>query len=454
MNIPEVSHFESLYPDESRFAELEKVIGFIKQGNSCQIVGIPGVGQSTILKLLAYNRNVRLKHLGENQKQFHFVLTNFSEVRRRPLVDVVKFIFLSLVDSLRYRGLQEEYEKTFAIFKESIALNDELVLFEGLKQALDVLVHGKQLTVVFLFDRFEEYVPMVTDEFFGGLRVLRNRAKYQFSVVFSTTRPLEDLVEPIIMAEYYEFLAGHTVYLPLMDKPGVEFRMQHLESITEKKLKPKLHDLILEVTSGLGKLVKVSTELALTDDQDLPVEKNELVKALLKRKRIQHPLMSIWQAFTPSEQDFLLSKPGSYENSDQDYKYLANVGLLYENTLAIPLLNEFLQTSLVDTEKAQQAEQIVYDVTTNEIKQGSDIISDRLTSSEFKLLRFLVEHTDQVVERDSIINAVWKEAVSTAGVTDQALDQLLFRVRRKIEEDPNNPQHIQTVKGRGIRFTP
>jgi alpha-D-ribose 1-methylphosphonate 5-triphosphate synthase subunit PhnL len=94
LNIPTPEHFESLYPDSSRFAEIEKIIEYVKQGNSCQVVGLPGVGQSTILKLLIYNKAVRVKHLGDDQKTFHFVLANFSEVRRRPLVDIIKFLFL------------------------------------------------------------------------------------------------------------------------------------------------------------------------------------------------------------------------------------------------------------------------------------------------------------------------------------------------------------------------
>ena len=74
----ELEHFESLYPDTTRFAEIEKILSFIKEGNSCQVVSAAGVGRSNLLGLLSYNRNVRIKHLGETQKNFHFVLLNFS----------------------------------------------------------------------------------------------------------------------------------------------------------------------------------------------------------------------------------------------------------------------------------------------------------------------------------------------------------------------------------------
>ena len=79
-------------------------------------------------------------------------------------------------------------------------------------------------------------------------------------------------------------------------------------------------------------------------------------------------------------------------------------------------------------------------------------MSDKLTSLEYKLLKFLIENKGKVLQKEEIINTVWQEGKTTLGVTDQALDQLIFRLRKKIEENPNNPTHIQTIKGRGFRF--
>ena len=82
----ELEHFESLYPENARFEEIKKIISFIKEGNSCQVVSTAGVGRSNLLGFLAHNRNIRIKHLGENQKNFHFVLLNFTEIRKLVLL--------------------------------------------------------------------------------------------------------------------------------------------------------------------------------------------------------------------------------------------------------------------------------------------------------------------------------------------------------------------------------
>jgi hypothetical protein len=422
------SHFESLYPDTSRFAEIEKVLTFIKEGSSCQVVSVPGAGRSNLLGFLAYNRNLRIKHLGVNQSKFHFVYLNFSEIKKKPLIEAVKFIFLGLVDSLRDRQMDKDYNRTNQIFKDSLELKDELVLFQGLKKAVDYLALEKNLTIVFLFDRFEDYISVVDSEFFANLRVLRNRAKYQFSVIFSLNRPLEDTLEATLMSDFYEFVAGKVVYLPIYDQPGVDFRISYLEKITGKKIDKKLLGEVLELTGGHSNLIRLSIESLLATDQQF-ANKLALRKFLLEQKPVRSALFGIWNSLTPSEQNFL-SGDGKIEG-----KYLDNVGLVKDGFLTISLLYDYLK------EKANEQKQNGFSLNeTEEILRGEIVLSDKLTSLEYKLFKFLLENPGKIVSKEEVIN------------TDQALDQLIFRLRKKIEENPNSPVHIQTVKGRGFKF--
>lgn len=450
----EPEHFESLYPDTTRFAEIEKILSFVKEGNSCQLIGVPGAGRSNLLGLLPYNRNVRIKHLGENQKWFHFVLLNFSEIRKKPLLDATKFIFLGLLDSLRERKMDKEYDAVNTIFKEGIGLNDEMVLFQGLKKTIDFLAIEKELTVIFLFDRFEEYIPALTSHFFANLRILRNRAKYRFSVIFSINRPLDDLLEPIFFADFYEFMAGKITYLPLLDKPGLDFRISYLEKITGKKVNKKKLDEIMRLTGGHGNLTRHCLEAILaTGNEPLATSHQPLATSsglsefFLKQKPVRSALFGIWNSLNPFEQNLLTL----LNFADQDISYLENVGLIDKNKLTIPLLTDY---ALEKNKLSAENKKIIFDQNSNEIKKGDLVISDKLTSSEFKLLQFLLLNSGKVLNREEIIKAVWKDTQSTAGVTDQALDQLIFRLRKKIEIDPNTPTYIQTVKGRGFRFSP
>ncbi len=465
-NSLEVSHFESLYPPDSRFEEIEKILSYIKSGNSCQVISLIGVGRSNVLRILAYNHSVRALHLGENQKWFHFVMMNFSEIKKRPLSDSTKYIFLEILESLSHRSMTEEHKYVKSLFDQSLKSGDEMVIFQGLKKTIDYLCLEKELTIVLLFDRFEEYVQVLEPVFFDNLRVLRDRAKYRFSAVFPLNRPLEETVGPEIISSFYEFLVGNLVYLTLGDEKIRQFRLSYLKKTSGKKIDKKIIDQISNLTGGLGKLWLVCVESCLDSNETMkqparnasqPASQaerggqgasvaggsNNLLDFLLSKNRVVAVLSEVWKSLSPYEQR-LIEQGKAHEST-----HLVAVGLVKNNRLAVPLLEESAKTQ---TETA--SESIILDQVTNEIKKGQILLSESLTSSEFKLLKFLVSNADKILERDEIINGVWGELSSTAGVSEQALDQLIFRVRKKIEENPNQPVHIQTVKGRGFKFTP
>jgi DNA-binding winged helix-turn-helix (wHTH) protein len=439
----EPQSLESQYPAESRFNEIEKLLRNVKEGNSCQIIGIPGTGRSSLLEILAYNKKLQKKHLGEAEHKIHFVMVNFAEIRNRSLFDAMKFMFLNLTESLREEKMFEENKVVGDKFREHLKFHDELILFQGFKEAVDYMALEKKITIVFLFDRFEEYIPTVTSGFFANLRVLRSRAKYHFSVVFSLPRPLESLLEPSLLADYYEFVADRHIYLGLYDKPSSDFRLAYVEKITGKKLNRNVLAEVMQLTGGQGKLTKLAVESLLAHEENPESVKN----FLLTQKIIRASLKDIWQSLSPAEQADLLE--GKFEDPEVD-DYLEKVGLIADNTIMIPLFAAYIKKYA--REESTEALKIVYDENTNTIAKGVTILSDQLTSSEFRLLRYLLQNQEKVVERDELIGVVWQGNKSTAGITDQAVDQLIFRVRRKIEEDPNNPRHLQTVKGRGFKF--
>jgi len=74
-----------------------------------------------------------------------------------------------------------------------------------------------------------------------------------------------------------------------------------------------------------------------------------------------------------------------------------------------------------------------------------------LTQREFDLLLFLARHPGRVFSRDQLMDAVWQYSFysDTSTVTVH-----IRRLRAKIESDPAEPQHLQTVWGVGYRFQP
>ncbi len=74
-----------------------------------------------------------------------------------------------------------------------------------------------------------------------------------------------------------------------------------------------------------------------------------------------------------------------------------------------------------------------------------------LASKELQLLRYLVDHRERVVGRDEIMREVWEYNSEAASRT---IDVHIAWLRQKLEENPQTPRHIHTIRGKGYRFNP
>ncbi len=75
----------------------------------------------------------------------------------------------------------------------------------------------------------------------------------------------------------------------------------------------------------------------------------------------------------------------------------------------------------------------------------------RLTPTEFRLLSYLVRHAGEVVPHETLLTKVWGPAYSSE---TEYLKLYIHYLRRKIEENPNDPQYIITEWGIGYYFNP
>jgi DNA-binding response OmpR family regulator len=56
-----------------------------------------------------------------------------------------------------------------------------------------------------------------------------------------------------------------------------------------------------------------------------------------------------------------------------------------------------------------------------------------------------------VVTREELMREIWEYS---AEVSSRTIDVHIAWIRHKLERDPQNPRHIQTIRGKGYRFTP
>jgi len=89
---------------------------------------------------------------------------------------------------------------------------------------------------------------------------------------------------------------------------------------------------------------------------------------------------------------------------------------------------------------------------TRRVCRGSQELAPSLSPSQFCLLELLMESQGRVVTRQDVISAVWPDALG--GVTDQAVDALVYRLRERLTELDPEHNYVVTVRGHGLRFEP
>jgi DNA-binding response OmpR family regulator len=90
------------------------------------------------------------------------------------------------------------------------------------------------------------------------------------------------------------------------------------------------------------------------------------------------------------------------------------------------------------------------DTRSHDVYLGNTRLDPPLSYAQYRLLEVLMEAEGRVVSRDEIISTVWPGEES--GVSDQAVDALVRRLRERLAELSPHKQYVITVRGHGFRL--
>jgi two-component system response regulator RegX3 len=80
------------------------------------------------------------------------------------------------------------------------------------------------------------------------------------------------------------------------------------------------------------------------------------------------------------------------------------------------------------------------------VKKDGEMVT--LTAMEYKLLVYLVTNKNRVIPKNEIFDNVWEDSF----VSEGTLNVHMRHLREKLEENPNSPTYLKTVRGMGIMF--
>ena len=93
----------------------------------------------------------------------------------------------------------------------------------------------------------------------------------------------------------------------------------------------------------------------------------------------------------------------------------------------------------------------VFDLYRMELSYENRIV--KLTNLEISLLKFLVLNPEKTISREMVLKDLNLNQ-EDKDINQRNVDVQITRLHKKIEQDPKNPRHLKTVRGRGYRFLP
>ncbi len=159
---------------------------------------------------------------------------------------------------------------------------------------------------------------------------------------------------------------------------------------------------------------------------------------------------------TPTNEGVILEDMGSKNGTHHNGKELAAPIVLQDgDTITISLAQEFMfltsDSTMPLSEGSVKPGRLMMDQRSRRVWVNQQQVVPSLSAQQFKLLWLLYENQGQVINRADLVVAVWGEEQS-AGVSDQALDALIRRLRDRLAALDPSHQYIDTVRGHGVRL--
>ncbi len=110
-----------------------------------------------------------------------------------------------------------------------------------------------------------------------------------------------------------------------------------------------------------------------------------------------------------------------------------------------------LPLSSLEAGRVTQSGKLKLEPLSRRVWVGDHEIDPPLSVPQYRLLELLIRNAGRMSSREEVIDAVWPESAG-AGISEQAIDALVRRLRDRLTEGDPAHQYIVTVRGHGFRL--
>lgn len=446
----------------NRQADAHYIVDCVNNLRCCSIVGLSNMGKSHMLRRLASSPSL-LGELGLPPGQVLFVYIDFNLMLDISEQGFCELVLRSILTELELvanidPGLVENVRQAYkGIVAPASPFAVALSFIEGIMTVAREL--GRPL--VLLFDEFDECFTTLDGRVFLNLRALRDRYPQSIIYITATGQRLNQLRQDRGASEFAELFAHHLYYLRPLERPDAESLMVEIAHEETYCLSDEERGFLWNQAGGHPGLIEVSCR-TLTAAKEFAGDALQPERWLLEVRRlldndptVRAESAKLWNELSEEARDALMRFLSSDARDDagNGWSELRDLGIVApqaDGTWAVfgELFRGFAFRQRLLSQRDNRG--IRMDVEAGEAWVDGKQVGD-LTGLEYRLLLLLYGNIDKICDKTKIVEAVWSESYLDE-VDDARIEKLVSRLRQKIEPNPDEPQYLMTIRGRGYRL--
>lgn len=423
-----------------------------RQPQNINIVGEPKIGKSSLLRYIVSQR-----------------------IGAVPQVETVyvwlDLLTLPLCDSAHFWPFLLQQVQT-AVSQANLSLpevDEDLPPFDQLLDLLDELRQAERpLHLIVIMDAFERLSPELSEKDLDWLRSLTTAHSEWLAIVIGSPKPISQLLaqreQSMIGSLFSEQFKDYSLVL-FSDEESTALCQQASAAFAGGSLSQQDVDFLLAEAGPHPALLKMACEYllqALAAASKHPYE--DVAADLRLDSGVQSLCKRLWLNRTPEEQAMLFALAQGQQAGNRQL-LVRKLGLAVERNGRLQLFSRVFadfvrqQRVIVDsaeTVRSVREETAVYTTLNGKShiihlpesrivkKHGQEIL---LTKLENRLLAYLRDRAGHVCTYEELRDNVWKPE-SKLHVVEKGVN----RLRAKIEDDPDRPRHIISMRGEGYRW--
>jgi hypothetical protein len=430
------------------------VVNCIADGACCALLGMSNIGKSTLLRSLSEQH---AGNPGIRAKNDVFVCIDFNLISQCSEQGFYEVVLRNVLAAFSTDEVNAELRLAIRrAYETVIAPNSPFLVPLAFEDCLQAITTRRPGSLVLLFDEFDEVFAELEPRVFVRLRALKDRYAPRLCYVTATGSPLTEIRRERQVGEFCELFAAHTRYLlPLADEDARVVVEQWAAQAAGDLTAEDIH-FVVENAGGHPALLQTACALLLKSKEETPwrpatVGYDRIRQRIDSDANIRLECAKLWADLSPAEQETLIAVL-SGQGASAAVEQLVEKGLVRITPAGAQvfasLFGSFVQRQQMVRRRGPAGVRV-------DVEAGDVWVDGRLaptlTDLEYKLLLLLYGNLDKIIDKYKIVETVWGENYIDQ-VDDARIEKLVSRLRDKIEPEPEQPQYLTTVRGRGYKL--